>query len=285
MFFVVARLRSLGAIGRSASLGFLLGLILPTSESRATPTAGDSFDDYRRAVAAQPGGDPARGRRLFLDAARTRCVACHAINGQGGRLGPDLLGVGGRYSPVEILNAILEPSAQDPPRLRRHHASPPGLGSASSTGLVRPLSDAEVEVATSETADRPACRLDEIEERRGQPRLAHADRPASDDDARRAGRPRRLPPPRRPPDRRRPARGHRRRADPPGPPPRRVRRRSTPPPPASTIPSGSARSRGSPAPSPSPRSRAAGSGGSSPTGPPNPAPSSPTSPATSSPAS
>jgi cytochrome c2 len=45
--------------------------------------------EYGRAVLAQR-GEPARGERLYDDATRTRCKACHAIEGRGNTLGPDL---------------------------------------------------------------------------------------------------------------------------------------------------------------------------------------------------
>ena len=47
------------------------------------------------------------GRKLFKE---TGCVACHAIAGDGGAVGPDLTLVGGRFGVREILESIIEPS-------------------------------------------------------------------------------------------------------------------------------------------------------------------------------
>ncbi|MFM8697938.1 MAG: c-type cytochrome, partial [Phycisphaerales bacterium] len=52
--------------------------------------------------------DLARGARVF---AETTCVRCHRFGGQGGATGPDLTGVGGRFTRRDLLRAILEPSA------------------------------------------------------------------------------------------------------------------------------------------------------------------------------
>ncbi|MDG2054431.1 MAG: c-type cytochrome [Phycisphaerales bacterium] len=51
--------------------------------------------------------DIRHGEQLFQ---RAQCLSCHRMNGQGGRQGPDLTGVGGRFSARDILRAIIEPS-------------------------------------------------------------------------------------------------------------------------------------------------------------------------------
>jgi putative heme-binding domain-containing protein len=55
-------------------------------------------------------GDPERGRALFLNADKTQCLKCHRLGDQGGRIGPDLTGVGGRFSRIYLIESILEPS-------------------------------------------------------------------------------------------------------------------------------------------------------------------------------
>ncbi|MCH2135512.1 MAG: DUF1080 domain-containing protein [Phycisphaerales bacterium] len=52
---------------------------------------------------APPQGD---GPELF---AAARCVECHRFRGHGGSSGPDLTGVGGRFSEADLLRAIVEP--------------------------------------------------------------------------------------------------------------------------------------------------------------------------------
>src|SRR5581483_5458875 len=46
-----------------------------------------------RAFARKTPGDAERGRKLFLDLKGLACVKCHAVNGQGGQVAPDLAGI------------------------------------------------------------------------------------------------------------------------------------------------------------------------------------------------
>ena len=48
-----------------------------------------------------------RGRAAFRKAT---CAQCHRLQGEGGGIGPDLSGAGGRFSPRDLLESILEPS-------------------------------------------------------------------------------------------------------------------------------------------------------------------------------
>ena len=106
-----------------------------------------SLDDYRRAALAVR-GDAGRGKRLFGDSVRTQCATCHAADGTGASLGPNLSGLGGgRSSLAEMLDAILEPSA------KLHPDYPSTVVALKSgrvvQGLLRPVSDSEVDVVTS----------------------------------------------------------------------------------------------------------------------------------------
>jgi putative heme-binding domain-containing protein len=53
------------------------------------------------------GRDFERGRQAF---AAARCVVCHRYGGDGGATGPDLTQSGGRFSPADVVEAIVEPS-------------------------------------------------------------------------------------------------------------------------------------------------------------------------------
>jgi putative heme-binding domain-containing protein len=55
-------------------------------------------------------GNGERGRKLFFDAAKSQCVKCHRLGDQGERIGPELTGIGGRFSRVHIVESILQPS-------------------------------------------------------------------------------------------------------------------------------------------------------------------------------
>jgi putative heme-binding domain-containing protein len=61
-------------------------------ESRTSELANPSFE---------------RGRRMFQVA---NCVACHRLDGQGLQFGADLTKLDAKYTPADILRAIVEPS-------------------------------------------------------------------------------------------------------------------------------------------------------------------------------
>ena len=55
-------------------------------------------------------GDVQRGARLFAQAEKSSCIKCHQIGDEGGRVGPDLTGVGSRFSRIHLIESILQPS-------------------------------------------------------------------------------------------------------------------------------------------------------------------------------
>ena len=55
------------------------------------------------------GRDFENGRKMFAAAA---CYACHRFRDGGGMNGPDLTGAGGRYSPHDLLDQIINPSKE-----------------------------------------------------------------------------------------------------------------------------------------------------------------------------
>ncbi len=63
------------------------------------------------AVALQ-GGKASEGKTIFSDHQAAQCMRCHKIKGTGGDAGPDLTEVGKRLKREDILQSLLEPSAQ-----------------------------------------------------------------------------------------------------------------------------------------------------------------------------
>ncbi|MCA9448126.1 MAG: c-type cytochrome, partial [Candidatus Omnitrophica bacterium] len=55
------------------------------------------------------GGSPARGKEIFVAAG---CVDCHAVGGEGNKVGPELTKVSSKYRGQKLLQQILEPSAE-----------------------------------------------------------------------------------------------------------------------------------------------------------------------------
>ncbi len=57
------------------------------------------------------GGDPEVGANIFYRHEAAQCVRCHTIFEVGGTAGPGLAGVGKKMTPLELLQAVVEPSA------------------------------------------------------------------------------------------------------------------------------------------------------------------------------
>jgi putative heme-binding domain-containing protein len=75
-----------------------------------TPPYNEAF--VRDLVAeTQKTGDAARGKTLYENKL-VSCAACHAINGKGGNLGPDISGIGRGLTPDFIVESVLWPRRQ-----------------------------------------------------------------------------------------------------------------------------------------------------------------------------
>ncbi|MEO2017535.1 MAG: PVC-type heme-binding CxxCH protein [Fuerstiella sp.] len=62
------------------------------------------------AYALQSRGNVNRGREIFAATEKSLCIRCHRLGAQGGRIGPDLTGIGRRFSRIHLIESILEPS-------------------------------------------------------------------------------------------------------------------------------------------------------------------------------
>ena len=60
-------------------------------------------------MALSRAGDPERGRKVLDDVEKSLCLKCHRVGDRGERIGPELSGVGGRFSRITIIESILEP--------------------------------------------------------------------------------------------------------------------------------------------------------------------------------
>jgi putative heme-binding domain-containing protein len=84
-------------------------------EDRRTRRLGDDIDPTELFSLA---GDANRGKRLFHESSIVLCRNCHRIDGKGTELGPDLDGIGRKYTAEKLLESILQPSAQIDPKYK-----------------------------------------------------------------------------------------------------------------------------------------------------------------------
>jgi putative membrane-bound dehydrogenase-like protein len=67
------------------------------------------FEQLAQAALSRP-GNAERGARVFFDQSKAQCSKCHRIGEQGERIGPELTGIGARFSRIHLIESILEPS-------------------------------------------------------------------------------------------------------------------------------------------------------------------------------
>jgi len=92
--------------------------LLEAAAARPEPAAGEKLAAARAALAARQrtlfdltldGGDPARGREVFMN--QGTCMKCHRIQSVGGRAGPKLDELAKRQTPAQILDSLVHPGA------------------------------------------------------------------------------------------------------------------------------------------------------------------------------
>ena len=81
---------------------------LPTPEALPFVRKWTKEDAQPLLAQLDEGRDFESGRKAFVDAT---CIQCHRIAGAGGADGPDLTGAGRRFSPSDLVDALLTPSA------------------------------------------------------------------------------------------------------------------------------------------------------------------------------
>jgi len=98
-------------------------------------------------VAAQPAGDPARGRALVADRQRGMCLLCHpapiAEERFQGNLAPDLAGVGSRLSVAHLRERIADARRFNPQTIMPPYRASDGLVQVGAAWQGRPLFDAQ----------------------------------------------------------------------------------------------------------------------------------------------
>jgi len=108
-----------------------------------------SRQTFLRFAASLPEGDASRGHAVFYSN-KAACTTCHALAYAGGRVGPDLTGIGRIRSPADLLEAIVLPSASF---VRSYEpVSVLTVDGKLLTGIIRDETAAELVLQTSATA-------------------------------------------------------------------------------------------------------------------------------------
>ncbi len=87
-------------------------LISKVATYQKAKSADDPLVDFAETLA---GGNKRRGQNIFYRNEAAQCVRCHAIFEWGGDAGPVLAGIASKRTPKELLESIIEPSAQYSP--------------------------------------------------------------------------------------------------------------------------------------------------------------------------
>ncbi|MFM8892052.1 MAG: hypothetical protein ACKOTB_10620, partial [Planctomycetia bacterium] len=130
------------------------GLDLLASIDAARTTEREAYERLARSL---PTGDPERGH-LVYNSSKAACTTCHAMAYAGGRIGPDLTGIGKLRSPADLLESIVLPS-----RSFVRSYEPVTVVTADgrvASGIVRDQTDAEIVIQTTATTAEPLRRGD-----------------------------------------------------------------------------------------------------------------------------
>jgi quinoprotein glucose dehydrogenase len=87
----------------------LKGQLAKLEAAAAAAETKDRLARYRGSLA---GGDPARGRDLFLNNSSVYCQRCHKLDGQGGDVGPAVNGIGKEKTREYLLESLVAPNQQ-----------------------------------------------------------------------------------------------------------------------------------------------------------------------------
>ena len=97
------------------TLTFVVGASLASITTADTVAPSDvKFDDYGAVAASLTGvaGDPANGRKVFMNRKKGNCLACHVNDDMSeqsfhGEVGPELNGVGDRWEAAELRGIVV----------------------------------------------------------------------------------------------------------------------------------------------------------------------------------
>lgn len=104
----------MGGNMKLTTITFVAGAAIASIATADTVAPGDvKFDDYGAVAASLTGvaGDPANGRKVFMNRKKGNCLACHVNDDMSeqsfhGEVGPELNGVGDRWETAELRGIV-----------------------------------------------------------------------------------------------------------------------------------------------------------------------------------
>ena len=106
-------------------------------------------------------GNPQTGRQLFLESQAVQCRNCHRVANKGKSLGPDLDGIGKKYSLRELLDQVLNPSRKIDPKFLTYVVET--TAGRVHTGLLVSKTDKQVVLRDAKREERVIA-ADEVED-------------------------------------------------------------------------------------------------------------------------
>ena len=106
----IAAVGILVAQSSGRDLSNLVGQLRESGSLSPIATEGSTGERRDLISASLSLGDPVRGQKIYARA-ELGCISCHAIAGDGGKVGPDLGSIGAFMTPEGILESLLEPNA------------------------------------------------------------------------------------------------------------------------------------------------------------------------------
>ncbi|MEM6691243.1 MAG: PQQ-dependent sugar dehydrogenase, partial [Planctomycetota bacterium] len=97
-------------IGRLPDFSIVIALVVGVA-MQPSVAAKPELEEYA-SHAMSNAGNAKRGKAIFNDKTRAQCITCHVVNGEGGKVGPDLSKIGGKFDRIHLIESVLEPSRQ-----------------------------------------------------------------------------------------------------------------------------------------------------------------------------
>ncbi len=123
----------------------------------------ESRDPLSRFRECLEGGDADAGRAIFEKKPEAGCIRCHAIDGKGGQIGPDLTWLRKSIERIRILESLIAPNATIAPGF--HSASLTLKSGETVSGVVSNETADELIITTVADGKKRHVKLSEIAER------------------------------------------------------------------------------------------------------------------------